>query len=304
MGDGPERPCARRMLRGCPACAVASPRSPPRSRSERRHGLPRDRRDSRQPPLRTRRSSPSWAPWRSPCCGPGWSSSCSTPRTSPARSHALRNRTFDAPALLPSVMVVWVFVLLVRGPDRAALALAGGRHRADRPAGRGERHQARAAQRPGRPQRLSSSWASRASCSTWSRSPGSSWAPSGWSPSSSSPGASAGWSPSCSRVCPAALPRRGVIALRVTRVLVALICLALLGLANNFNEKDNPWRAAFDSTGLRWRRLGPAGELPAQRLRRRAAVQHPRHRDGRAQGLLEGGRRGDRRALPRPRPRR
>ena len=32
-----------------------------------------------------------------------------------------------------------------------------------------------------------------------------------------------------------------------------LICLALLGLANNFNEHDNPWRAAFDSTGLRWR---------------------------------------------------
>jgi phosphoglycerol transferase MdoB-like AlkP superfamily enzyme len=40
---------------------------------------------------------------------------------------------------------------------------------------------------------------------------------------------------------------------RVTRVVVALICLALLGLANNFNEHDNPWRAAFDSTGLRWR---------------------------------------------------
>ena len=49
------------------------------------------------------------------------------------------------------------------------------------------------------------------------------------------------------------LSRRGVIALRVTRVVVVLICLALLGLANNFNEKDNPWRAAFDSTGLRWR---------------------------------------------------
>ena len=44
--------------------------------------------------------------------------------------------------------------------------------------------------------------------------------------------------------------------------------------------------------------LGPAGELPAQRVRRRPAVQHPRHRDGRARGLLEGGRRGDRRALP------
>ena len=48
------------------------------------------------------------------------------------------------------------------------------------------------------------------------------------------------------------LSRRGVIALRVTRVVVALVCLALLGLANNFNEKDNPWRAVFDSTGLRW----------------------------------------------------
>jgi phosphoglycerol transferase MdoB-like AlkP superfamily enzyme len=49
------------------------------------------------------------------------------------------------------------------------------------------------------------------------------------------------------------LPRRGLIALRVTRVLVVVICLALLGLANNFNEKGNPWREAFDSTGLRWR---------------------------------------------------
>ena len=49
------------------------------------------------------------------------------------------------------------------------------------------------------------------------------------------------------------LPRRGVIILRVARVLVVVICIALLGLANNFNEKDNPWRAAFDSTGLRWR---------------------------------------------------
>ena len=39
----------------------------------------------------------------------------------------------------------------------------------------------------------------------------------------------------------------------MTRVLVVLICIALLGLANNFNEKGNPWRAAFDSTGLRWR---------------------------------------------------
>ena len=49
------------------------------------------------------------------------------------------------------------------------------------------------------------------------------------------------------------LPRRGVIALRITRVVVVLLCLLLLGLANNFNEKGNPWREAFDSTGLRWR---------------------------------------------------
>ena len=34
-------------------------------------------------------------------------------RTSRSPLNALRNRTFDAPALLPSVMVVWVFVILV-----------------------------------------------------------------------------------------------------------------------------------------------------------------------------------------------
>ena len=32
-----------------------------------------------------------------------------------------------------------------------------------------------------------------------------------------------------------------------------LVCLGLLQLAGNFNEPGNPWRAAFDSTGLRWR---------------------------------------------------
>ncbi len=47
--------------------------------------------------------------------------------------------------------------------------------------------------------------------------------------------------------------RRGVTAVRVTRVVVVLLCLGLLNLANDFNEPDNPWRAAFDSTGLRWR---------------------------------------------------
>ena len=37
------------------------------------------------------------------------------------------------------------------------------------------------------------------------------------------------------------------------RLLVVLVCLGLLNLATNFNERGNPWRAAFDSTGLRWR---------------------------------------------------
>jgi phosphoglycerol transferase MdoB-like AlkP superfamily enzyme len=49
------------------------------------------------------------------------------------------------------------------------------------------------------------------------------------------------------------LTRRGLIALRLTRVVVALACLGLLNLASDFNEPGNPWRAAFDSTGLRWR---------------------------------------------------
>lgn len=45
---------------------------------------------------------------------------------------------------------------------------------------------------------------------------------------------------------------RGLIALRITRVVVVLLCLGLLNLASDFNEAGNPWRAAFDSTGLRW----------------------------------------------------
>ena len=52
------------------------------------------------------------------------------------------------------------------------------------------------------------------------------------------------------------LPRRGLLGLlglRITRVVVALLCLGMLYIANNFNEPGNPWRAAFDSTGLRWR---------------------------------------------------
>lgn len=49
------------------------------------------------------------------------------------------------------------------------------------------------------------------------------------------------------------LSRRGLVALRVSRLVVVLVCLGLLQLAANFNEPGNPWRAAFDSTGLRWR---------------------------------------------------
>jgi phosphoglycerol transferase MdoB-like AlkP superfamily enzyme len=49
------------------------------------------------------------------------------------------------------------------------------------------------------------------------------------------------------------LPSRGLLALRILRVVVVVVCLALLHVANNFNEPGNAWRAAFDSTGLRWR---------------------------------------------------
>jgi phosphoglycerol transferase MdoB-like AlkP superfamily enzyme len=49
------------------------------------------------------------------------------------------------------------------------------------------------------------------------------------------------------------LSKRGRIVLWSVRGVVFLICLGLLVIANNFNEHSNPWRAAFDSTGLRWR---------------------------------------------------
>jgi phosphoglycerol transferase MdoB-like AlkP superfamily enzyme len=49
------------------------------------------------------------------------------------------------------------------------------------------------------------------------------------------------------------LPRRGLLGLRILRVAVVLVCLVLLHVANNFNESGNAWRSAFDSTGLRWR---------------------------------------------------
>ena len=47
--------------------------------------------------------------------------------------------------------------------------------------------------------------------------------------------------------------RRGLVVLRATRALVVVICLVLLWVAGNFNQAGNPWRAAYDSTGLRWR---------------------------------------------------
>lgn len=49
------------------------------------------------------------------------------------------------------------------------------------------------------------------------------------------------------------LPRRGLLGLRILRVVVVVVCLGLLHIANDFNEPGNRWRAAFDSTGLRWR---------------------------------------------------
>ena len=47
--------------------------------------------------------------------------------------------------------------------------------------------------------------------------------------------------------------RRGLVVVYAARLLVVLLCLGLLHVASNFNEKGNPWRAAFDSTGMRWR---------------------------------------------------
>ncbi|WP_196804021.1 LTA synthase family protein [Marmoricola sp. URHB0036] len=47
--------------------------------------------------------------------------------------------------------------------------------------------------------------------------------------------------------------RRELIVIRASRAVIVVICLVLLWMAGNFNEPGNPWRAAFDSTGLRWR---------------------------------------------------
>ncbi|MEI2820442.1 MAG: sulfatase-like hydrolase/transferase [Marmoricola sp.] len=42
-------------------------------------------------------------------------------------------------------------------------------------------------------------------------------------------------------------------ALRLGRLVVAGVSLALLLSAGNFNDPGNPWKAAYDATGLRWR---------------------------------------------------
>jgi phosphoglycerol transferase MdoB-like AlkP superfamily enzyme len=47
--------------------------------------------------------------------------------------------------------------------------------------------------------------------------------------------------------------RRELIAIRVGRAVIVLLCLVLLWMAGNFNEPNNAWKAAFNSTGLRWR---------------------------------------------------
>lgn len=47
--------------------------------------------------------------------------------------------------------------------------------------------------------------------------------------------------------------RRTKVLVRVSRLVVLVLCLGLLHVAGNFNEPGNAWRAAFDSTGLRWR---------------------------------------------------
>jgi phosphoglycerol transferase MdoB-like AlkP superfamily enzyme len=49
------------------------------------------------------------------------------------------------------------------------------------------------------------------------------------------------------------LSRRGLWLLRGARFVVAVVCIALLAYAGNFNDPGNKWRAAYDSTGLRWR---------------------------------------------------
>lgn len=49
------------------------------------------------------------------------------------------------------------------------------------------------------------------------------------------------------------LGRRALWAWRGLRLVVAAVCFALLLSASHFNQPDNRWRAAYDSTGLVWK---------------------------------------------------
>ncbi len=170
----------------------------------------------------------------------------------PSPLDALRNRTFDAPALLPSVMVVWVFVVLVvalvgrlwlaLGIVTAVTALLGAVN-ATKLELRNDPLVPSDVVFLGQPSFLfdmvSKSKLAMGALGlvaivllAWGF---------GWLVARLFP------------VLTRTLPRRGVIIVRVTRVVVVVICLGLLALANNFNEHGNPWRSAFDSTGLRWR---------------------------------------------------
>ena len=169
----------------------------------------------------------------------------------PSPLSTLRDRTFDAPALLQSVMVVWVFVILVLaligrlwlslGVVTAVTALLGAVN-ATKLDLRNDPLVPSDLVYLGQPGFLFDMVPKSKIVMgvlalvtvvllAWGF---------GWLMAKVFPRVSSG------------LTRRGVIALRVLRVVVALICLALLGLASNFNENDNPWRAAFESTGLRW----------------------------------------------------
>ena len=170
----------------------------------------------------------------------------------PRPLHALRHSTFDAPALMPSMMVVWVFVILVLaligrlwlslGVVTALTALLGAVN-ATKLELRNDPVVPSDLVFLGQPGFLFDMVPKSKLVMgalglvvvvllAWGF---------GWLVANVFPRVSTG------------LSRRGVIILRVTRVLVVVICIALLGLANNFNEKDNPWRESFDSTGLRWR---------------------------------------------------
>ena len=170
----------------------------------------------------------------------------------PSPLHALTHRTFDAPALLPSVMVVWVFVLLVvaligrlwvsLGVVTAVTALLGAVNSTKLEL-RNDPLVPSDIVFLGQPGFLFDMVSKSKLVMgvlglvaivllAWGF---------GWLVGKLLPNLSR------------QLSGRGLLGLRIARVVVVIVCLALLGLANNFNEHDNPWRAAFDSTGLRWR---------------------------------------------------